>query len=82
MGCCNAAALQRQLSLAPFNLFGGRKILFLRKAAQLHMPVISVILIQPDTRVLETGNVTKMWSEPRPILLFGGVTVSGGGHTG
>lgn len=73
MGCRNAAALRRQPSLAPFNLFrGGRKILFLCKAAQLHMPVMSVILIEPDTRELETGNGIKMWSDPRPSQLIGG----------
>lgn len=72
MGCCNAAALRRQPSLAPFNLFKGGKILFLCKAEQLHMPVISVIFIEPDSRVLETGNGIKMWSEPRPSQLIGG----------
>lgn len=72
MGCCNAVAFRRQPSLAPFNLFRGRKILFLCKAAQLRMPVMSVILIEPDTRVLETGNGIKMRSEPRPSQLTGG----------
>ncbi len=37
MGCCNAAAPRRQPSLAPFNLFRGRKILFLCEAAQLRL---------------------------------------------
>lgn len=66
MGCCNATAPQRRLSLAPFNLFMGRKIRFLRRAARLHMRAVSVILIGPDTKVLETGNGIKMWSEPLP----------------
>lgn len=79
MGCCNAAALRRQPSLAPFNLFRGRKIQFLCEAAQLHMPVMSFILIDRDTRVLETGNGIKMWSEPQ---LTGGSSCWEGRRTG
>lgn len=80
--CCNAAALRRRPSVAPFNLFRGRKIFFLCKAALLHMPVMCVILIEPDTRLLETGNGIKMWSESQTSLAHWGLITLGGRHRG
>lgn len=54
-------------------------MLFLCLAAEPRMRVMSVILIESDTRVLETGNGIKMWSEPHPLLLLLLVVEGGGG---
>lgn len=67
--CCNATALRERPSIATFNLFRGRKIFFLCEAALLDAPMMCVILIEPATRLLETGNGIKMWSESRPSQL-------------
>lgn len=68
-----------RLSSAPFNLFQRGGIYgFSARQPRLYTPVQTVILVQQDSRVLETGNGIKMWSEPQHCQIIIFISYGGG----